>query len=254
MLISPKPVLKLVNLLAGIVLFLSACALAPPANMVEIPAGWFTMGQDNARRSNRPQHQIYLDAFWMDRTEVTNAAFDEFVAQTGFQPRREWDDSLSKTHGDEPVMAILWNEAAAYCEWMGKRLPTEAEWEKAARSTDGRTYPWGDTWDSRKANTVEGAQGGVLSVGSFATGSSPYGVMDMCGNVAEWVNDYFAFDYYTRTPSHNPGGPDQILDHGLRGGSWADPAEFATTFFRNSSHSVLPNPRVGFRCAQDFEN
>ncbi len=210
------------------------------------------MGQDNERRAHRPQHTIYLDAYSIDRTEVTTTAFGEFVTHTGFEPARGWDDAEVSASGDLPATAILWEEAAAYCAWMGKRLPTEAEWEKAARSTDARNYPWGDTWDASKANTAEAGHGAPQPVGSYPKGASPYGALDLCGNAAEWVSDYFAFDYYTYSPDHNPLGPDKILDHGLRGGSYADPAEYTTTFFRNSSHSALPNPRVGFRCAQDW--
>jgi len=225
--------------------------------MILVPEGWFTMGQDNERRSNQPQREVYLDAFAIDRTEVTNAALGEFITQTGFQPARGWDDSLARDHGDLPVVALLWDEAQAYCQWVGKRLPTEAEWEKAARGTDARIYPWGDIWDPSRANTAEEGPDSPQPVGSYPEGVSPYGVLDMTGNVAEWVNDHFEFDYYTYAPNHNPRGPKQVLDHGLRGGSFADPAEFTTTYFRNSSHSVLPNYRVGFRCAltwsEDFE-
>ena len=207
------------------------------------------MGQDNERSSNRPQRKVYLDAYAIDRTEVTNRAFGEFVSQTGFQPDRGWDDTITQDFGDSPVVAVLWEEADAYCQWAGKRLPTEAEWEKAARGTDARIYPWGDTWDASRANTAEGGPGAPQPVGSYPEGASPYGLLDITGNVAEWVNDRFEFDYYTYAPDHNPRGPGQVLDHGLRGGSFADPAEFSTTFFRNSSHSALPNYRVGFRCA-----
>ena len=225
-------------------------ATTPTESMITIPAGWFTMGQDNQRRSNQPQRRVYLDTYTIDRTEVTNAAFAQFLAETNTQPLRGWDINLESEHGQEPVTGLLWHEAEAYCIWASKRLPTEAEWEKAARGKDARIYPWGDTWDASRANTAEGSVGEVQSVGSYPLGASPYGLLDMTGNAAEWVNDYFTFDYYTYAPDHNPTGPQQVLDHGLRGGSYADPAEFATTFFRNSSHSVLPNPRVGFRCAQ----
>ncbi|MBC8506801.1 MAG: SUMF1/EgtB/PvdO family nonheme iron enzyme [Anaerolineales bacterium] len=238
-------------LFLSIIILLTACtqSTVQPEGMFDVPAGWFTMGQNNERRSNRPQRAVYLDTYAIDRTEVTNAAFGEFVTQTGFRPDRGWDDSLVRDHGDLPVVAVLWSEADAYCQWVGKRLPTEAEWEKAARGTDARTYPWGDTWDASKANTAEGGIGTPQPVGSYPDGASPYGVLDMTGNAAEWVNDHFEFDYYTKAPDYNPLGPEKPLDHGLRGGSFADPAEFATTFFRNSSHSALPNYRVGFRCA-----
>lgn len=243
--------MKLVSIILSITILLPACTqrIAQTDKMILVPAGWFTMGQENQRRSNRPQREVYVDAYAIDRTEVTNAAFGEFVDQTGFMPDRGWDDSTARDHGNLPVVAVLWEEANAYCEWAGKRLPTEAEWEKAARDRDARIYPWGDTWDASRANTAEGGIGAPRPVGSYPDGASPYGLLDMTGNVAEWVSDHFEFDYYTYAPDHNPLGPEKSLDHGLRGGSFADPAEFATTFFRNSSHSVLPNYRVGFRCA-----
>lgn len=222
---------------------------SPGGEMAVVPAGWFAMGQDEGPRSNQPQRKVYLDAFAIDRTEVTGAAFARFVAETGFQPAG-WEKDLPEAHASRPVVGVLWREADAYCRWAGKRLPTEAEWEKAARGTDGRRYPWGNTWDSDLANTAESGYNGVLPVGTFPAGASPYGTLDMAGNAAEWVADYFDFDYYTRAPDHNPSGPDQVLDHGLRGGSWASPYHHAQTFFRDSSHSVRPNPRVGFRCAQ----
>jgi len=217
--------------------------------MVVIPAGWFKMGQDNGPRSHQPQRMVNLDSFAIDRTEVTNANFSEFMMDVGFQLERDWDISRSKIQLDEPVVSVLWTEADAFCRWAGKRLPTEAEWEKAARGTDGRLYPWGNTWDSAKANTYESESGGVLPVGIFPEGASPYGLLDMAGNAAEWVADYFDFDYYFYAPDHNPHGPDKVLDHGLRGGSWASSPEKVQTFYRDSSHSVRPNARVGFRCA-----
>lgn len=207
------------------------------------------MGQNDDRRSNQPQRQVYLDAYAIDRTEVTNAAFSKFVTQTRFQPKRGWDNMTLSQQANEPVVGVLWSEADAYCRWAGKRLPSEAEWEKAARGVDGKIYPWGHTWDSAKANTLERDKGGVLPVGSFPDGASPYGALDMAGNVAEWVSDYFEFDYYTYAPDRNPAGAEKVLDHGLRGGSWASDAEAAKAFFRDSSHSVKPNERVGFRCA-----
>lgn len=220
----------------------------PPDPMVLVPAGWFLMGQDDGPNSNRPQRQVYLDAFSIDRTEVTNAAFAKFVEETGYQPEG-WTANAVPEHATAPAAGILWREADAYCRWAGLRLPTEAEWEKAARGTDGRLFPWGDEWDGNRANTSENGQGGPLPVGSFPAGASPYGALDMAGNVAEWVADYFDFNYYRHAPDHNPSGPDKIMDHGLRGGSWAASLKYAQTFMRDSSHSARPNPRVGFRCA-----
>lgn len=240
-----------------VLFLLTACTVRPqpaatvssPESIVIVPAGWFLMGQNDGPRSNQPQRSIYLEAFAIDRTEVTQAAFAEFVVATGYQAAG-WAEGVLAEQANEPVVGVLWREAAAYCRWAGRRLPSEAEWEKAARGTDGRLFPWGDTWDSACANTAETGHGGVLPVASFPAGVSPYGALDMAGNAAEWVNDYFDFSYYTYAPDRNPPGPHQVLDHSLRGGSWASPLPQVQTFFRDSSHSVRPNPRVGFRCAK----
>jgi len=217
--------------------------------MVVVPAGWFWMGEDDDRPSNRPRCAVYLDAFAIDKTEVTNEAFAEFVAETGYQ-MKGWEASIAKEHASHPASGVPWQAADAYCRWAGKRLPTEAEWEKAARGTDGRRYPWGDVWDATLTNTLESGRRGPVTIGSFLAGASPYGVLDLAGNVAEWVADYFDPAYYTYAPDHNPTGPNKVLDHVLRGGSWDSPPKHAQTFFRDSSHYAGPNPRVGFRCAQ----
>jgi formylglycine-generating enzyme required for sulfatase activity len=219
--------------------------------MVVVPAGWFLMGQNEGPRSNQPQREVYLDAFAIDKTEVTKGAFAEFVQESGYQEVLGWEQGF-ETRANEAVVGVLWRDAEAYCRWAGKRLPTEAEWEKAARGADGRRYPWGNQWEQGRANIEESGYGDVVPVGSYPTGASPYGVLDMAGNTAEWVADYFDFDYYRYAPEHNPKGPDRVMDHVLRGGSWASPREHVQTFFRDSSHSARPNPRVGFRCAQSM--
>lgn len=221
--------------------------------MVNVPGGWFLMGQNEGRPANQPQRSVYLDAYAIDCTEVTNAAFGEFVEETGYKAIG-WDLPFAETHREEPVTGVLWKDAEAYCRWVGKRLPTEAEWEKAARGAAGLRYPWGEEWDAKKANTAESGRGGVVPVGSYPAGASPYGVLDMAGNAAEWVADYFDFEYYQYAPDRNPQGPEQILDRGIRGGSWQSPAEQTQTFFRDSSHSVRPNRRVGFRCAANVDS
>ena len=214
-----------------------------------VPAGWFLMGENDQRPSNTPQRRVYLDAYYIQLTEVTRAEFAELIEEAGYEIQGWGFDTLAQD-GDLPVTNTLWKDADAYCSWLGMRLPSEAEWEKAARGEDGRRYPWGDQWDKTKANTLESGIGGTLPVGSYPLGTSPYGLMDMTGNAAEWVADYYDRDYYTYAPERNPRGPVQVLDHVLRGGSFDDPADWGTTYFRNSSHSAQSNPRAGFRCAK----
>jgi len=184
-------------------------------------------------------------------TEVTRSQFIRFLSETGSVPPGFQEFGQEKG-ANLPVVGVTWREADAYCRWIGMRLPTEAEWEKAARGEDGRRYPWGDEWELNKANTAESGVGDVLPVGSFPESASPYGLLDMCGNALEWVADYYDAAYYTYSPERNPTGPMLILDHVLRGGSFDSSHEKATTYFRDSSHSVRANARVGFRCAHSI--
>ena len=209
------------------------------------------MGENDERPSNRPQRLVFLDAYQIQRHEVTRGEFAVFLQDTGYDFLGGEIDSLL-AHPDLPVTGTIWKDAEAYCLWAGMRLPTEAEWEKGARGDDGRPFPWGWEWKPGMANTAEMNLQDVLVVGSYPQSASPYGLLDMCGNAAEWVADYYDRDYYSYAPDRNPTGPEQVLDHGLRGGSYDDPREWSTTHFRNSSHSATPNPRAGFRCARSI--
>ena len=243
----------------GILLLVVAVSLLPSCGIInlpggrteQIPAGWFLMGENSGRKSNQPQRRVYLDNYEIQVTEVTRSDFAAFIAATGYQAPG-WTHGMPEEN-DLPVVGVLWEDADSYCRWLGMRLPTEAEWEKAARGSDGRKYPWGDKWDDQKANTLESSLDELLPVGSFPEGISPYGILDMAGNAAEWIADYFDPNYYTYAPDRNPPGPEVIMDRVLRGGSFAGPANYATTFFRDSSHSVRPNDRVGFRCAKSVD-
>jgi len=229
--------------------FAAACSsearIGPPpiVDLVEVPAGSFVMGSDDGPASSRPARRVFLETFAIERTEVTAAAFVDFLAAT------DQSEGGTPMQADLPAVGVLWRQADGYCRWAGRRLPTEAEWEKAARGTDARRYPWGMDWDSALANTTDNGSRGPVAPGTYPEGASPYGLLDMSGNVAEWVADYFDPAYYLVAPEINPLGPAEVLDHGLRGGSWDSPADQVTTFFRDSSHSVMPNNRVGFRCA-----
>jgi iron(II)-dependent oxidoreductase len=237
--------------------------------MILIPAGEFLMGSSESdvqryllefiyRKPSRfydeqPQHTVYLDAFYIDKYEITNAQYKVFLESTGYKPPLYWDNNLYN-QPDQPVMSVSWADAEAYARWAGKRLPTEAEWEKASRGTDGRTWPWGNEWDPSKlnANDVGAVDGYVYSapVGSYPLWVSPYGVHDMAGNVWEWVADWYDKDYYKYSPKINPKGPESGENHVARGGSWDMNYDFTRcpSRFGLSPGSLL----VGIRCAKDF--
>jgi formylglycine-generating enzyme required for sulfatase activity len=221
------------------------------AEMVLVPAGEFTMGS-NEYDDEKPPRRVYLDAFHIDKYEVTNAQYRRFVQATNrAAPSWYWNDP--KFNGStQPVVGVSWHDAAAYCGWAGKRLPTEAEWEKAARGTDGRKYPWGEAWDASRANSDDSKLGRTAPVGSYATGASPYGAQGMAGNVWEWVADWYAADYYQRSPERNPKGPESGQYRVVRGGSWVSaPLNLRASGRLNLSTS--PDARgyyVGFRCAR----
>ncbi len=219
------------------------------AAMIAIPAGEFTMGSDV--EDERPPHTVFVDGFEMDKLEVTNQEFERFVQETGYVTDAEKAGDTSWRYYAEgkpqhPVVKVSWNDAVAYCGWAGKRLPTEAEWEKAARGTDARTYPWGNQWDAAKANAKEAGHRGTTAVGSFPAGASPYGVLDMAGNVAEWTTDWF---------KAYPGGDFYSPYFGekyrvIRGGGWFSDQNLVRTTERSCSGVELANDDVGFRCAR----
>jgi len=225
---------------------------AVEAAMIAIPAGEFTMGSEN--KIERPPHAVFVDAFEIDQFEVTNEQFERFIAETGYitDAEKAGDTSwraYATNKPNHPVVKVSWNDAKAFCEWAQKRLPTEAEWEKAARGTDGRTYPWGNDWDVNKANTKEAGYRGTTIVGSFPAGASPYGVMDMAGSVSEWTSDWFK-----QYPGY-PGGDNEAQYFGekyrvIRGGGWFSDQEQVRTTERSASSVELANDDVGFRCAR----
>jgi formylglycine-generating enzyme required for sulfatase activity len=219
--------------------------------MVLVPAGEFWMGSDEYLESERPRHRVYLDAFHIDKFAVTNALYERFMRATNRRPPFSWKNSkLELDEPQQPVVAVSWHDADAYCKWAGKRLPTDAEWEKAARGTDGRKYPWGDQWDPSRANSIERKLYKPAPVGAYPRGASPYGAMDMAGNVWQWVADWYDKDYYHRSPARNPTGPEAGQEKVLRGGSWDDNSidlRAANRFHRLPGSYVA---KVGFRCAR----
>jgi formylglycine-generating enzyme required for sulfatase activity len=261
--------------------------------MVYVPAGKFAMGAapDSAGKvptSEGPEHEVSLPAFWIDRTEVTNAMFARFVSQAGYTPQAkahyvfdfakgEWaltagadwqhprgPDSSIKGLEQHPVIQVFWEDAKAYCTWAGRRLPTEAEWEKAARGVDSRRYPWGSERVSATRLNFADVNVSELSwarlteddgyrftapVGSYPDGASPYGALDMVGNAWEWVSDFFNEAYYQRSPAKNPQGPDTGEQRVIRGGSWLGDYADVRASARRSTSPYTASDELGFRCA-----
>jgi formylglycine-generating enzyme required for sulfatase activity len=223
---------------------------ADGAEMVYVPPGEFLMGSadsdPDAFPGEGPQHTVYLDAFWIDRTEVTNAQYRKCVEAGGCEEPKCWDQDRYSA-SDQPVVCVTWGDAQAYAVWAGGRLPTEAEWEKAARGTDGRIYPWGDSPpDCDKANYLDCAEES-LPVGSHPDGASPYGVLDMAGNALEWVADWYAVDYYSRSSERNPQGPETGKYVALRSGAFGVDERHVRCAFRYRDYPNLRSYDVGFR-------
>lgn len=231
------------------------------APMVLVPAREFMMGsrQDDksAENDERPAHSVYLDAYYIDQYEVTTTRYATFFRATNRRQPTYWSEQLLQQHGNKPVVGVDWNDASAYCAWAGKRLPTEAEWEKAARGTDQRPYPWGNATPNKTlANFERGFDfkdyGVLTDVGSFEEGKSPYGAYDMAGNVWEWVSDWYDEHYYSKSPARNPKGPSSGEYRVIRGGSWSDGPVLVRSAYRSR---ITPTNRLvylGFRCAQDI--
>jgi serine/threonine-protein kinase len=227
--------------------------LATGDGMVRIPAGSFIMGYDKRHPDEGPLHtEAIVHAFWIDQYEITNHAYARFVEATGHQPPDHWRGA-SFAAGNErlPVSYVTWHDADAYCRWAGKRLPTEAEWEKAARGTDGRLFPWGDTFDAQKANSPQAGLGRLMPVGSFPRGKSPYGLFDVAGNVWEWTDSWYQPYPGNTHPSVNYGEQYKVV----RGGSYVDCSFYrcglsAPTFNRGFFKRETKNSGFGFRCAR----
>ncbi len=234
------------------------------SEMVFVPAGLFLMGaaEDDALAMNweKPQHEVTLDAYWIDKYEVTNAQFAKCVA-SGYcvQPRQGGSKTRESYYGnpdfaDYPVIYVDWNQASYYCSWVGKRLPSEAEWEKAARGTAGQVYPWGNSEETDLLMNINRLQDGdTEKVGSFPEGQSPYGAMDMGGNVWEWTADRFDRDYYANSPAQNPLGAAEGEEHAVRGFSWAYSFPNKAITARNKANTYAYTYDLGFRCALSAE-
>ncbi|HMK24371.1 MAG TPA: SUMF1/EgtB/PvdO family nonheme iron enzyme [Terriglobales bacterium] len=235
-----------------------------PGGMVTVPGGWFVMGSDPkqdraAGPQELPQHRVYVDEFQIDKFEVSNVDYLRFVLAMGANWPQFWRESpFPEKAALHPVINVSWNEADAYCRWAGKRLPTEAEWEKAARGEDGRIFPWGDEpagWI--KSNIAHpGSKRGfkyppLANINRYDKGVSPYGVYQLAGNVSEWVSDWFDPEYYRRGHDRDPQGPDSGELKVFRGGSWNEDPEVARSAGRNGGEPERRSYLTGFRCASE---
>ncbi len=224
--------------------------------MVWIPEGEFLMGSTGVNEkilgSETPQHSVYLDGYWTYKMEVTVSQYRKFCEATGLKydwevrkPEYGWLDNF-------PMVNVDWSESRAYCQWAGGDLPTEAQWEKAARGMDGGIYPWGDEWNPlRCVNSTGNQRSSPLEVGTYKKGASPYGVYDMAGNVWEWCRDWYEQCYYDDAPNNNPTGPASGQKRVMRGGSWRDtyPHVFRCAFRLFSTPGFSVNC-TAFRCVQ----
>lgn len=237
------------------------------APMVFVPAGPFPMGvpygDRDGGRDEYPRHEVFVDQFYIDKFEVTNGRYAQFVNATGHRaPHNPTDPTRTLWQGaaitdslaDRPVVNVDWYDAAAYCKWAGKRLPTEAEWEKAAKGTSDRRFPWGNVEPAPKHlnyNQKWIGEKTLMPVGSYDAGKSPFGVYDMAGNVWEWVNDWYDARYYEKSPPKNPQGPDTGRQKVIRGGGWQNETPTVRIFTRVGSDPTIRNESTGFRCAMD---
>jgi formylglycine-generating enzyme required for sulfatase activity len=238
-------------------------AIKDSAEEILIPAGSFQMGCDSSNPAEscqgdeQPLHTVTLSTYTIDKYEVTNARYKACVDAGGCTVPQSVNSNTrfpyygTSTYADYPVLNVTWHQASAFCAWAGKRLPTEAEWEKATRgSSDTRTYPWGSSAPDCTKTNYRSCVGDTSRVGSYPSGASPYGVMDMAGNVWEWVNDWYDRSYYSVSPSSNPQGPATGGVRVLRGGSW-----YYNDLGVRSAFRLVNNPDVwfdvfGFRCVR----
>jgi formylglycine-generating enzyme required for sulfatase activity len=232
----------------------TASSKVQDSSMVLVPAGEFTMGSVGGDPDEQPVRKVYLDPFWMDKDQMSVGKYGVFLDATAREAPTDWHIMNKPVNQRRPVVNVDWADADAYCRWAGKRLPTEAEWEKAARGTDGRTYPWGNqlptNFHANMKKEVWNNHVVLTPVGIYEAGKSPYGVYDMAGNVWEWVSDWYSKDYYKSGPSRNPTGPPKGDYKVVRGGSWGSSAKDLRSADRESRLPSFGGLGTGFRCAK----
>lgn len=264
----------LLILLLSIAFTMAVSAEKKENPLILIPGGTFTMGNEKRAPDERPVHKVYLDAYYISKYEVTNAEYFEFwrSLQTNNSKNTQeltqhtpenfthlphignWPERATE-FPNHPVVGVSWDDAKAYAEWKGMRLPTEAEWEKAARGYTNRTWPWGNAIKpyANTSDKNDGYENRIAPVGSFPKGKSYYGVMDMAGNVWEWTADWYSDVYYFHSPKKNPTGPTVGSWRVIRGGSWIDTLPRCSTTFRYYFYPTLKTSSVGFRVAKTAE-
>ena len=222
--------------------------------MMFVPEGEFLMGSEDGDDDEYPPHRVNLDAYWIDQTEVSNTRYQQCVDDGACDPPIDTEYYNDSNYSNHPVVYVYWRDAVDYCQWAGRRLPTEAEWEKTARGTDGRTYPWGEGISCDRANYGDCDEFPRTSpVGHYPAGASPYGALDMAGNVWEWLGDWYDQDYYKDSPDRNPTGPNSGGSRVLRGGSWYSYSNLIRAASRLRSNPNFTSRSLGFRCTRSLQ-
>ena len=220
-------------------------------DVVRVPAGCFQMGSDDGDHDERPPHEVCLSVFYIDRLEVSNGRYAQCVAAGVCRAPDRYPERPELSEADRPVVGVSWLDADRYCQWVGMRLPTDAEWELAAAGTDGRQYPWGNELPScDRAVYAHCPPHSTVAVDSYPEGASPYGALHMAGNAWEWVADWWAPYYYRRSPRQDPPGPEIGRMRSIRGGCWNRSLWHLRVADRDSGVVGLRNDHVGFRCAR----
>lgn len=224
------------------------------AHMVKLPGGVYEMGAQNAEPDEFPPHKVEIRSFLLDKAEVTVKEYDACVKARVCRPAALNEEARAVLTPEHPISGVSWYDALKFCEWVGKRLPTEAEWEYAARAPRFGKYPWDGPFEAKQANIRGDADGypRTAPVGSFPAGKSGHGVLDMGGNVTEWTADWYEATWYQKSPGANPTGPEASTgSRAVRGGSWSDTDYMVRSTVRLGIDPNLSNDSIGFRCAAD---